>query len=224
MKQHLDISLTQSTALTIVLPIPGKISKMKAHLNNCQNISNETRIQAIAELPANKENVTPLPSTMHYLPDTQLDPGPSNSAAPARPLKRSRTSISSFGDDSGPQWSTSLQENFDDDILKLFVSCGFSWNSASNPQMRLFVEKWIPGANLPDRRALSGRILDREVAKVEARTRERIKGNIATGQCDGWKNVAKTSVVTSMITVEHLVSLKTKLNQFDFLPFCRPIW
>ena len=90
--------------------------------------------------------------------------------------------------------------------------------------MHLFVEKWIPGANLPDRRALSGRILEREVAKVEARMREQIKGNIATGQCDGWKNVAKTSVITSMITVEHLVSLKTKLNQFDFLPFCRPIW
>jgi hypothetical protein len=72
--------------------------------------------------------------------------------------------------------------------------------------MGLFVEKWIPGAELPDRRALSGRILDREVARVEARTRERIKGKIATGQCDGWKNVAKTSVVTSMITVEHVVS------------------
>jgi hypothetical protein len=131
--------------------------------------------------------------------------------------------MSSFGDDSTPQWSTSLQENFDDNILKLFVSCGFSWNSASNPHMRLFVEKWIPGVNLPDHRASSGCILDREVVKVEARTREQIKGNIATGQCNGWKNVAKTSVVTSMITVEHVVSLKTKLNQFNFLPFRRPI-
>jgi hypothetical protein len=88
--------------------------------------------------------------------------------------------------------------------------------------MHLFVEKWILEAKLPDHRALSGHILDREVARVEARTREWIKGNIATGQCDGWKNVAKTSVFT-MITVEHVVSLKTKLNQFNCLPFHRPI-
>jgi hypothetical protein len=175
---------------------------MKGHLVSCQNISNEIRLQAIAELPADKENV-PLSASRHLpIPD----PGPSNSAISTRPLKRSRTSLSSFGNDSTSPWSTSLQEDFDDDLLRLFVSCGFAWNSASNPQMGLFVEKWIPGAELPDRRALSGRILDREVARVEARTRERIKGKIATGQCDGWKNVAKTSVVTSMITVEHVVS------------------
>jgi hypothetical protein len=200
-----NFKLIKRTALTAIAPMLGKVSKMRAHLKSCQNISNETRIQAISELPANKENVPSLPlAPMDQLPHIQTNDGPSNSATPTRLLKRSRTSLSSFGGDS--EWSTSLQEDFSDDLLKLFVSCGFSWNSASNPQMGLFVEKWIPGAKLPDRRALSGRILDREVARVEARTREQIKGKIATGQCDGWKNVAKTSVVTSMITVEHVVS------------------
>jgi hypothetical protein len=193
--------------------MPGKVSKLKAHLKSCLNITNETRTQALAELPADKENVPP-PRTLHGLPYTQSDPGPST---PARPLKRSRTGMSSFEDDSAPQWSTSLQEDFNDDLLKLFVSCGFSWNSASDPQMGLFVEKWIPGAKLPDRRALSGRILDREVERVEARTRERIKGKVATGQCDGWKNVAKTSVVTSMITVEHMVSFMANTRPFQIL-------
>ena len=35
----------------------------------------------------------------------------------------------------------------------------------------------------------------------------KVKGKMATGQCDGWDNIAKTHVVTSMITVEHEVSL-----------------
>jgi hypothetical protein len=54
-----------------------------------------------------------------------------------------------------------------------FVSCGFVWNSANNPQMGLFVEWWIPGAKVPDHKGLSGQILYREVVKVEARTKER---------------------------------------------------
>jgi hypothetical protein len=92
-------------------------------------------------------------------------------------------------------------------MLKLFVFCGFARNSANDPQIA-FVEKYIPGAKVPDRRVLSGRILDGEVAKVE----ERIVGKMATGQCDGWKNVAKTSVVTSMITVEHEVSMVIQIE------------
>jgi hypothetical protein len=92
-------------------------------------------------------------------------------------------------------------------MLRLFVSCRFAWNSANNPQMGLFIEKWIPGAKVPDHKVLSGRILDREVVKVKARTREWVQGKVAIGQCDGWKNVAKTLIVTSMITVEHVVSL-----------------
>ena len=213
MKKPFDMQLMQRTALTAIPPMPGKVSKLKAHLKSCMNITNETRTQALAELPANKENVPPQ-RTLHGLPYTQSNPGPST---PARPLKRSRTGMSSFEDDSAPQWSTSLQEDFNDDLLKIFVSCRFSWNSASDPQMGLFVEKWIPGAKLPDRRALSGRILDREVERVEARTREQIKGKVAMGQCDGWKNVAKTSVVTSMITVEHMVSFMANTRPFQIL-------
>jgi hypothetical protein len=138
-----------------------KISKMKAHLKNCQNISNETHIQAISELLTDKENV-PTCSALPIL-------NPSTSACP---LKRLCMSTFSFGDDIASQWSTSLQEDFGNDLLKLFMLCRFSWNSVSNPQMGLFVQKWIPGTKVPGCKALSGHILDREVARVEARTRE----------------------------------------------------
>ena len=124
-------------------------------------------------------------------------------------LKRARTSLSSLEDGDqnfGTGWPSSRQDEFNEDLCKLFVSCGFAWNAASNPEMGLFMSKWISGAKVPDRRVLSGRILDGEVAKVDAKTKERVVGKFATGQCDGWKNVSKTSIVTSMITVEHEVS------------------
>jgi hypothetical protein len=38
--------------------------------------------------------------------------------------------------------------------------------------------------------------------------RKRMDGKLATGQCDGWKNVARASVVATMVTAEGEVSLQ----------------
>ena len=73
--------------------------------------------------------------------------------------------------------------------------------------MKLFIGKWIPDVAQQDRRIISGQVLDSEVNKVEEKVISKVKGKMATGQCDGWDNIAKTHVVTSMITVEHEVSL-----------------
>jgi hypothetical protein len=77
---------------------------------------------------------------------------------------------------------------------------------AHNPQVRLFVEKWIPGAIVPDRRTLSGPILDREAGKVDERLKLKLKGRNATFQTDGWKNKAKQVIVATMVSVDFEVS------------------
>jgi hypothetical protein len=195
----------------------GKQDRLLSHLKSCQKVDAQTRDRALADFAAYKENLPPtrgqsripyspaLANNSHRFP-LQPIPTPPSSSATTRPLKRAKTSLEDIAD-SGALWPSGRQDEFDRDMCKLFVSCGFAWNAASNPEMSLFVSKWIPGATVPDRRSLSGRVLDGEVAKVEARTKERIAGKMATGQCDGWKNVAKTSIVTSMITVEHEVCL-----------------
>ncbi|KAF8270666.1 ribonuclease H-like domain-containing protein [Lactarius quietus] len=68
--------------------------------------------------------------------------------------------------------------------------------------MQLFIEKWIPGAIIPDRRTLSGPILDCEAGKVEDRLKLRLKGRKATFQTDGWKNKAKQAIVATMVSVD----------------------
>ncbi|KAK7684286.1 hypothetical protein QCA50_012610 [Cerrena zonata] len=40
----------------------------------------------------------------------------------------------------------------------------------------------------------------------------KVSGKFGTGQCDGWKNIAKTSLIVSMINVEYVPWL---LNVFD---------
>jgi hypothetical protein len=119
-----------------------------------------------------------------------------------QPSKRSKTNSRSI--------NNPRPIEFSQDMCKFLVSCGIPWNAVSNPEMRLFMGKWIPGVVVQDRRILSGQILDGEVKKVEVRLVEKVKGKLATGQCDGWENIAKTHVITSMITVEHEVSLILK--------------
>ncbi|KAJ7258258.1 hypothetical protein C8J57DRAFT_1073693 [Mycena rebaudengoi] len=66
----------------------------------------------------------------------------------------------------------------------------------------MFFEKCLPQAKLPDRRILSGRILTAEADKVIARTRQITNRKLATYSEDGWKNIAKTHIDTSIISVE----------------------
>lgn len=75
------------------------------------------------------------------------------------------------------------QQEFAADMCKLFVSCMISWNTARNPQMHLFISKWIPGSTVPDCGMLSGYYY--EVEKVEEATRKKVKGKLATLQLDG---------------------------------------
>ncbi|KIL60077.1 hypothetical protein M378DRAFT_14359 [Amanita muscaria Koide BX008] len=126
-----------------------------------------------------------------------------------RPLKRTR--VSSFTSpqlSDGPQssagrvWNSPLQQEFGEDFCKLLIATHSSWNTAHNPQVRLFIEKWIPGAIVPDRRTLSGPILDREAGKVEDKLKLKLKGQKATFQTDGWKNKVKQAIVAMMVSVD----------------------
>ena len=83
--------------------------------------------------------------------------------------KRKRTS-STFEDSplsAKVPWTPAFQTEFGEDMCKLLIAIRAPWNAANNPQMRMFIQKWVPGAVVPDRRTLSGPILDREAAKVE---------------------------------------------------------
>ncbi|KAI0349246.1 hypothetical protein OH77DRAFT_1594337, partial [Trametes cingulata] len=85
--------------------------------------------------------------------------------------------------------------------------CNIPWNVADNAELELFFEKWVPGAKIPDRRKLSGTYLDEAVESVIQKTRTDVRTKFATGQSDGWKNIAKTSVITSMMSVERQAHL-----------------
>ncbi|KAJ7260042.1 ribonuclease H-like domain-containing protein [Mycena rebaudengoi] len=119
------------------------------------------------------------------------------------PLPANRLAItSSSSHDVHRMWDPPRQEEFAEDLCKLFIACNVAWNSAANPELLLFFSKYIPEAKIPDRRVLSGRVLDTLVVQVEADIKSKVSGKLGTGQCDGWKTGAKASIITTSVTVE----------------------
>ena len=134
------------------------------------------------------------------------------------PLKWARTTLLSFGETQG--LDAELQSKFNHDFLTLLVANGAPWLFANNPETHIFTDKWItPGTVIPNHKHLSGWILDKEVKDVEDQVKLKIQGKMGTRQCDGWKNNAKKSVVSTMVTVENEVRLphyqaNNNLNKF----------
>ncbi|KIK75535.1 hypothetical protein PAXRUDRAFT_172563 [Paxillus rubicundulus Ve08.2h10] len=65
---------------------------------------------------------------------------------------------------------------------------------------------------MPGSKQLSCRILDEEAEKVIEGMKLKVKNRFVMGQCDGWKNIVKSSIVASTINVEHVPYL---LNTCD---------
>jgi hypothetical protein len=142
-----------------------------------------------AQSKKNKENIPPpSPPTTNSAPISAP-----TKIIEAGPTKKMRLTSKLTSD---------AQCEFESDMCQMFASCGWAWNSSNNPQLCQCFSKWVPEVNVPDRRKLSGPVLDAEVKKVEERVKERVHGQLATGQSDGWKNISKASVVGTMITVD----------------------
>ncbi|KAF7293733.1 hypothetical protein HMN09_01168500 [Mycena chlorophos] len=98
--------------------------------------------------------------------------------------------------------SFTAQTEFEQDVCRLFAVCEISWNTASNPELKGFFAKYIPHFALPDRRKLSGPILDNLTTEVIQRTRQDTDGKLGTYTSDGWTNIAKTHVNSSVMNAE----------------------
>ena len=126
-------------ALRVTSPICGKSEKLKNHLRKCLLVPSEIRAEALSPTDKDKENAPPSASNLA---------GPSNNQT--RPSKKIQNGSSAVTFTSAAK----RQRTFSEDLCKLFVPCGISWNALSNPEI---MGKWIPDVALQDRRIISGR-------------------------------------------------------------------
>lgn len=190
---------------------------MIPHIKKCKYISEDDRTVILlncrktvpqpAKRPCPPLSPATLPSPSHHTAVVL-----SRSPIHPRPLKRAK-SLHSNTSSGGIQTllplfpPSALQDEFSADLCKLIVASNASWRIADVPTLHRFIHKWVgPEVLVQNRRVLSGRVLVKEVAKVKGDIVAKVKGKMATGQCDGWKNVAKSSVVSTLMTVENEVS------------------
>ncbi|KAJ2992405.1 hypothetical protein NUW54_g7945 [Trametes sanguinea] len=213
-----------------VIPICGKKETMYAHARRCPHVDRKKLAEisdadrpasSLSRTPSSSENTAPFTTSFTSPPPTPwrfepLVPGSLNSGSPLKRMRVAPQADNPSLDLSNPLntscaspcgcnchlWTSSRQADFTQDLLRLFIMCNIPWNAADSTQMELFFAKWLPGAKLPDRRKLSGSCLDSAVGHACAHTKSHVHGKLATGQSDGWKNIAKTSVITSVMSVE----------------------
>jgi hypothetical protein len=104
------------------------------------------------------------------------------------------------------KWTDTLTKAFQTDLCKLFVDRNYAFNGIDGYQWQAFSAKWMNNAPLPSRHSLSGNILKGIVKKVDGEMKDAVKNKMGMGQCDGWKNVARDSVIATMVTVDDIVS------------------
>jgi hypothetical protein len=97
-------------------------------------------------------------------------------------------------------YNPSKQLAFEDQLLRAFISAGWSFNSITDPEVQRLFHDWIPGATIPTRHRFSNGILDRQATKIQGEIKVALKGQYATVQCDGWRDVSKKHLVAFMYT------------------------
>ncbi|KAG7096075.1 hypothetical protein E1B28_006756 [Marasmius oreades] len=201
----------QQKAKVDVKPISSKSEHMQRHLKSCQAIRQspewtEKTLEALRSYETWRSKRTPLvdiplsqPSLQHFsgtgVPSNPMfqavspfTPTAYVSEPPNSPLTKRRKSntdhISTADSPLGALsvWDAEQQSEFGQDLVRLFTSCNWSWNTANAPQFWLFFGKYLPQAQVPD---LSGRMLDSEAERVQEQTRKSIEGSLATYQADG---------------------------------------
>lgn len=105
------------------------------------------------------------------------------------------------------------QTEFEDAVCDLFVGNNWSWAGASSPRWQNFTDKWVVGSQRVSAQRLSGPILDRRVKGVVERMKAAVGGKLGTGQCDGWKDISKASLVSSLVSVCREVWTRTSTHE-----------
>ncbi|KAG8708309.1 hypothetical protein FRC11_006576 [Ceratobasidium sp. 423] len=154
----------------LVSPVSGRREAFEPHIRRCNHINPRAKEHLQQEASAHTSGRLATQST-------------SNTSSHA-----ASSSAALLSEPQHPQvqiFSPEQQRHFESDLCKLFVANGYAWNSINNPQTQIFYRNWVPGATLPDRRKLSGTILQQEVDLANTSMRDAIRGSIATGMSDG---------------------------------------
>ncbi|KAG8791459.1 hypothetical protein FRC12_009168 [Ceratobasidium sp. 428] len=179
---------TLRTQAFLAIPsVSGRREGFEPHIRSCKLIDSEAKASLARERTRLAAHSSPLSSG-------SAQDGSSDSEASTHPA------YAPIHD----RLSKEQQSELESDLCKLWVANGWAWHSINGPETQAFFLKWFPAVTLPDRHKLSGPILQRELESANSSMKHSIGGRLATGMSDGWKNINRSSLIASMLSVGYV--------------------
>lgn len=101
------------------------------------------------------------------------------------------------------------KKKFDLQIGKYIYSTNTSFRAVEHPEFKKLINLMRPGYNPPNRKAISGHILD-TVYDEEMLKLKKLKGKTVSMAFDGWSNVHNEPIICASIVTEHNESYMVK--------------
>lgn len=103
-------------------------------------------------------------------------------------------------------WNDSTRQRFEQYIVRLTASAGFSLSWVENNVWHSFLEEFLPSAPKISRKVLTSRILPEVVKEVQEKVKKYVAGKEVTMQGDGWTGTNNQHLLAFMITCDKKVN------------------
>jgi hypothetical protein len=102
-------------------------------------------------------------------------------------------------------WNEATRRRFEQYIVRLTASAGFSLSWVENNVWHSFLEEFLPSAPMISRKVLTKRILPEAVKEVQDKIKKHVAGKEVTMQGDGWTGINNQHLLAFMITCDKKV-------------------
>ena len=101
--------------------------------------------------------------------------------------------------------NSDYKHELDVQVAKFFFACNIPFNAVEHKEFITLVKNLRPGYTPPNRKTLSGTLLDEMTCNLENEMKSQLQGKECTLVQDGWSNIHNDPVIASCLQVENKV-------------------
>jgi hypothetical protein len=189
----------------------SKPQNLSKHLGKCSNVTEDIRIRfADSKAPGPKvTTVHALAPTGHGPPVTSITSVttvtsliPSTNTGDGVGANTSASRSNSTQVHPQAEWNTAKTQEFHRDLVFFIACANLPFRIVENPAFQNITWKYSGDPPLPSPSTLRNKILNEVTDEIEVKSLQKMKGKMGMGQCDGWTNVAKNSMILILVNVE----------------------
>ncbi|KAK0501062.1 hypothetical protein EDD18DRAFT_1307507 [Armillaria luteobubalina] len=121
-------------------------------------------------------------------------------------------------------WPSSDQAQFEERIVHLTASAGFSLSWVENPEWIAFCEDFLPAAKVPSRKVVTNCLLPTTLDAMCTSVHREAAGQSVTAQCDGWSGENHHHYIAFMVTINGKTAAKLFERMIEVINILENEW